>query len=113
MKTFRIIGLIAILCFIMPAFVSCEKDDDEPKGDKPESVDAILGTYSGSLAYSVMGFQPGAIEGTYDLKIIKDANDAEEVSVVLPECSFTPPIPESSSFTIPYLTINDDDVTVK
>ncbi len=112
MKTLRMIGLMAMLCFIMPAFVSCDNDDDEPKGDTPESVDAILGTYSGSLDYSVMGFEPGNIEGTYEVKIIKDADDADEVTVVLPECSFTPPIPNSSSFTIPALTVDDVDVVV-
>ncbi len=112
MKTLRMIGLMALLCFIMPAFVSCDSDDDKPDGEKPASVEAILGTYSGSLGYSVMNFEPGNIEGTYELKIVKDAEDADEVTVVLPECSFTPPIPQSSSFTIPSLTVNDVDVTV-
>ncbi len=112
MKTLRMIGLMAMLCFIMPAFVSCDTDDDDPKGEKPDSVEAILGTYTGSLDYSVMNFEPGNIEGTYDVKIIRDADDADEVTVVLPECSFTPPIPQSSSYTIPSLAIDDVDVTV-
>ncbi len=112
MKTLRMFGLMAILCFIMPAFVSCDKDDDEPKGDDPASVEAILGTYSGSLGYSVMNFDPGNIEGTYDLKIMKDPTDADDVVVVLPQCSFTPPIPQSSAFTIPSLTLDDVDVKV-
>ncbi len=105
MKTLRMIGLLAMLCFVMPAFVSCDKDDDEPG-----VADAVIGTYSGTLNYSVMNYEPGNIEGTYEVKFIKDSNDADEVSVVLPECSFTPPIPQASSFTIPSITVNDVDV---
>ena len=108
MKTLRMIGLMAVLCFIMPAFVSCDKDDDSPA-----IADSILGTYSGSLGYNVMGFDPGTIEGSYDLKIIKDAADPDDVTVVIPQCSFTPPIPNASAFTIPSLTVNDVDVTEK
>lgn len=112
MKTLKMIGLMAMLCFIMPAFVSCDKDDDEPKGDDQAAVEAIVGTYSGSLGYSVMNFEPGDIDGTYELKIMKDPSDADDVVVVLPECTFTPPIPQSSAFTIPSLTIDDVDVKV-
>ncbi len=112
MKTLTMIGLMAMLCFILPVFVSCDKEpDDEPKGGGPASVEAIVGTYSGSLGYSVMNFEPGDIEGSYELKIMKDATDADDVTVVLPECSFTPPIPQSSAFTIPSLTIDDVDVS--
>ncbi len=107
MKTLRMFGLMAILCIIMPSFVSCDKDDDEPAIAKD-----ILGSYSGSLGYSVLNFDPGTIEGTYEVKILKDATDADEVSVVLPECSFTPPIPQASSFTIPSITVDDVDVKV-
>ena len=104
MKALKMIGLMAILCFIMPAFVSCDKDD-------PAAADAIIGTYSGTLGYSVMGFNPGTIEGTFDLKIMKDKNDKEDVIVVIPECTFAPPIPNARPFTIPSLTVNDVDVT--
>ncbi len=107
MKTLRMIGLMAMLCFIMPAFVSCSNDDDEPA-----AADAIVGTYSGSLNYSVAQYEPGNIEGTYEVKILKDPTDADDVLVVLPECSFTPPIPQASSFTIPSITVDDVDVKV-
>ncbi len=111
MKTLRMIGLMAVLCFLMPAFVSCDKDDDKSKPDDPTlDVSKITGTYSGSLGYSVMGFEPGDIEGSYELKILKDAKDDDDVIVVIPQCSFTPPIPNSSAFTIPELTIEDVDV---
>ena len=109
MKTLRMIGLMAILCLIMPAFASCDKDDD----DDPAVANSILGTYSGTLGYTVMGFEPGTIDGTYDLKLINDPTDADDVTVVVPECTFTPPIPNASAFTIPSLTINDVDVTEK
>ena len=108
MKITKMMSLLAALFMLMPAFVSCDKDDDEPS-----YVEAVIGTYSGSLGYSVMGFDPGVIEGEYDLKIVKDADDADEVTVVIPECSFTPPIPQASAFTIPSLTVDGVDVTVK
>ncbi len=112
MKTFRMIGLMALLCLIMPAFVSCDNDDDD---DDPAMVDAIKGTYSGTLGYSVMGYEPGNIDGTYEVKIMKDATDADDVTVVLPECSFNPPIGQGGqpgpAFTIPSLTIDDVDVS--
>ncbi|MDE6290697.1 MAG: calycin-like domain-containing protein [Muribaculaceae bacterium] len=116
MKMVKMMSALAALFMLIPAFVSCDKDDDknEPKPEEPTfDVSKITGTYSGSLGYSVMGFDPGIIEGSYDLKIVKDADDADEVAVVLPECTFTPPIPQASSFTIPSLTVNDVDVTEK
>ena len=109
MKTLRMIGLTALLCLIMPAFVSCDNDDDK---DDPTVAAAILGTYSGSLDYSVMGYEPGNIEGEYELKIMKDPTDADDVTVVLPQCTFTPPIGDTA-FTIPSLTIDDVDVAEK
>lgn len=110
MKTNKIMTVLAALLMLLPAFVSCDKDDDK---DDPTVAAAILGTYNGSLDYSVMGYEPGNIEGRFDLKIVKDANDADDVTVVVPQCSFTPPIPNSSAFTIPSLTITDVDVTEK
>lgn len=113
-KTLRMLGLMAMLCFIMPAFVSCDKDDDEPKkGDNTSYVEAVVGTYFGSLDYSVMNYEPGNIEGSYELKILRDAKDDDDVIVVIPQCSFTPPIPNSSAFTIPSITIPDVDVSKK
>lgn len=109
------ISLMAMLCFIMPAFVSCDKDDDDDpkKDDNTNYVAAIVGNYSGSLGYSVINYEPGNIEGSYELKILKDTEDDDDVIVVIPQCSFTPPIPNSSAFTIPALTITDVDVTKK
>ena len=97
---------MAMLCFMMPAFVSCDKDDD------PAEADAIVGTYSGSLAYNVAQYAPGTIDGTFEFQIKKDANDADDVVVVIPECTFTPPIGENARpFTIPALTVDDVDVS--
>lgn len=109
MKSIKFISMIVAAFLLMPAFVSCDKDDK----DDPVVADSILGTYEGSLSYSVMGYDPGDIEGSYELKIIKDANDADEVTVIFPQCSFTPPIPQASAFTIPALTVSDVDVTEK
>ncbi|MDE7408815.1 MAG: calycin-like domain-containing protein [Muribaculaceae bacterium] len=106
MKQVRMMAVLAALFILLPAFVSCDKDD---KND-PAVVDAITGTYTGSLDYSVIGYEPGNIEGEYDLKIMKDPTDADDVTVVIPQCTFTPPI-GPTAFTIPSLTINDVDVT--
>lgn len=111
MKITRILSMLALAFLLMPAFVSCDKEDED-KG-QPALADAIVGTYSGSIGYSVMGFAPGDIEGEYEVKIIKDATEDDEVTVVLPQCSFTPPIPQSGTFTIPSLTLADVDVTAK
>lgn len=108
MKKIKILSVLAALFMLLPAFVSCDKDDDTPA-----VADSILGTYSGSLGYNVIGFDPGTIDGTYDLKIMKDASDPDDVTVVIPQCSYTPPIPNASAFTIPSLTVNDVDVTEK
>lgn len=116
MRKINAISILAALFMLLPAFVSCDKDDDknEPKPEDPVfDISSITGTYSGSLGYSVMGFDPGVIEGSYDLEIVKDADDTDDVTVVLPQCSFTPPIPQASSFTIPSLTVDDVDVTEK
>ena len=108
MKKIKMMSVLAALFMLLPAFVSCDKDDDNPA-----VADSILGAYSGSLGYNVMGFDPGTIEGTYELKIMKDASDDDDVTVVIPQCSFTPPIPNAGAFTIPSLTVNDVDVTEK
>lgn len=109
-KTIKFLTMFVASLMLMPAFVSCDKDDDK---EGPSVVASVLGTYTGSLAYSVMGYDPGDIEGEYELKIIKDANEADEVNVILPECSFTPPFPQASAYTIPSLTISDVDVSEK
>ncbi len=48
---------------------------------------------------------------------MNDPTDADDVTVVLPECSFAPPIGQGGqsgpTFTIPSLTIRDVDVTAK
>lgn len=117
MKTVKMMTVLAALFMLLPAFVSCDKDDKEPQdpngGEQTIDVNKIIGTYTGSLDYSVAQYEPGNIEGSYELKLMKDANDADDVTVVLPECSFTPPIPQASTFTIPSLTIDDVDVTEK
>ena len=89
MKTAKIMSVFAALLMQIPAFVSCDKEDegkDDPNQPAAD-VSKITGTYYGSLGYSVMGFEPGKIEGSYELQILKDSEDADEVTVVLPECS--------------------------
>lgn len=107
MKTVKMMSLLAALFMLLPAFVSCDKDDDDPA-----VADAIIGTYSGTLQYSVAQYEPGTIEGTFEFQIKKHAKDADEVVVVIPECTFTPPLgPNARPFTIPSLIVDDADVT--
>lgn len=102
MKTLRWFGLLAGICLLMPALVSCDNDGDEPK-----NVEAVIGTYSGSLGWKVMTSEDVFPE-SYEIKIAKD-KELDEVAVVLPECSFTIPNTDRRH-TIPSLTINGVDV---
>ncbi|MDE5840327.1 MAG: hypothetical protein K2H49_05350 [Muribaculaceae bacterium] len=117
MKLFRFISAVAALAVFVPVFTSCDKDnndEDEPSaGDdnNVEVVDNIAGTYSGSMEYSVGNMGAGPIVGEYEIKIIEDESDKDDVTVVIPSCSFVPPIPNAQQFTIPELTVTDVDVT--
>lgn len=112
MKRLNAWSLLAMLLLLLPAITSCDKDDDKEELTQTE-INSILGTYAGTLNYSVGGYAPGTIDGTFDLKIMKDPNDKDDVVVVIPECTFTPPIPNAQPFTIPSITVDDVDVTVK
>lgn len=105
MKTLRIFGLMAMLCFIMPAFVSCDKDDD----DDDINASDIYGKYSGTLGWKVGNVEDN-FSGDFEVSIEKDLTDDDDVIVTLPECTFAPPIPNSRPFTIPAVRIDDVDV---
>lgn len=105
MKLYRLLTAILAAVLFMPVFTSCDKDDD------PSVADPIIGTYSGSLGYFVSGYDPGNIDGEYELKILKDNSDHDDIVMILPECSFTPPIGQGILLTIPSLTVHDVDVT--
>ena len=109
MKTLKIIGLAAMICLIAPAFVSCDSDDD----DDIKAVEDITGTYSGNMTanVSVMGTIYDNIEfpNSFEVKILKQNSPSDEVTVVLPECSYTPPMSDKIE-TIPSLTITNVDV---
>lgn len=109
MKTLKMIGLMAMLCFIMPAFVSCDKDDDDPKKEDA-SANTVIGDYTGTMTATVsaMGnvWENLPIEGTHTVKITKQAN-SEKVTVEIPECTYA--MPTGKTETIPALSINDVD----
>lgn len=103
------IGLAAMMCLIAPAFVSCDSDND----DDIKNVEAVTGTYSGTMTASV-SMQGNVYEnlempGTFEVKIIKQNSPSDEVTVILPECSYTPPMSDRIE-TIPALTIPNVDV---
>lgn len=108
MKTLKMIGLAAMMCMIAPAFVSCDSDDEDIK-----NVEAVTGTYSGNMVATVsaMGNVYDNLEmpGTFEVKIIKQNSPSDEVTVILPECSYTPPMSDRIE-TIPALTIPNVDV---
>lgn len=113
MKQVRMMAVFAALCLLLPAFVSCDKDEDDPNGgnepiEEPIDVSKIFGTYSGSLGWKVMTTED-MFTDVYDL-IISDDNDDDDVTVTLPQCTFTPPIENARPFTIPSLEVNDVDV---
>ena len=106
MKNIKIMSLLAALFMLMPAFTSCDNDDDDDLS--PADISKITGTYSGDLGWHVATFD-GDFEGKYDVKILRDANDDDDVTVILPECSFTRP-GATEPHTIQSVTITDVDV---
>lgn len=101
MKTLRMIGLMAMLCFIMPAFVSCDKDE-------PALADNVIGSYTGTLDAIVMNIDCD-MPGEYTVTIQKEPKEDDEVQVVIPETSFKYPGSERVA-TIPSFTIAEVDV---
>ena len=112
MKKYNLFALLASLLLILPAFVSCDKDDDndEPDESKGTGVSNILGTYKGIFNnVNVMGTVCD-VAGEYDVIIKEKPNTSDEVIVVLPECSYS--VGAMGAKTIPSITIDDVDVKV-
>lgn len=115
MKKYNLFALLVGLLLIIPAFVSCDKDDDknEPDDNNGTGVSNIIGTYKGSFdSVSVMGTSCD-VAGEYDFIIKKMPNESDEVTVVLPECSYSVGPMGSEPRTIPSITVDDVDVSVK
>lgn len=103
MKTLRMIGLAAIMCMMAPAFVSCDKDDDEPV-----AVANVIGSYTGTLEAVVTNIDC-EMPGEYTIAIQKEPKENDEVQVVIPETSFKYPGSDKLN-TIPSFTIPEVDV---
>lgn len=100
-------SVFAMLCLAMPLLVSCGDDDD--KDDlKPEDIQKITGNYNGSLSAVVNG-KTYPLDGEYQITILSQKNDNDEVTVILPACTFTMPGTNMTQ-TIPALTVTDVDV---
>ncbi|MDE6342823.1 MAG: hypothetical protein K2K93_10940, partial [Muribaculaceae bacterium] len=105
-KTLRITGLFAALCLLMPAFTSCDKDDDDD--DVVAVPSEVTRTWVGTLAAKVMNIDCD-MPGMYEVSILKEPTEDDEVQVVIPETSFKYPGSERVS-TIPSFTIPEVDV---
>jgi len=88
------------------ALTSCDDDDDDKDRDGGASI--IAGTYNGDLAAKVTTIDCN-IEGKYDFIINKQQDTDDDVTVVLPECSYTTPGMQKPQ-TIPAITVTDVDV---
>lgn len=87
------------------ALSSCDDDEDDPKN---YGASKIAGTYNGTISAKVMTFDCN-IEGTYDVVIRNDNRFEDEVTVVIPACSYTNDNMPGVQ-TIPELTIIEVDV---
>lgn len=105
MKTIKMMSVLAALSMLLPAFVSCDKDDDEEITAIPSEV---MGTWVGTLAAKVMNIDC-EMPGMYEVTIQKESEDKDEVQVVIPETSFKYPGSDRIS-TIPSFTITEVDV---
>lgn len=112
MKKYNVFALLASLLLILPAFVSCDKDDnDEPDESKGTGVSNIIGTYKGSFNNVNVAGVVCDVAGDYDVIIKEKPKTSDEVIVVLPECSYKVGAMGANAKTIPSITI--DDVNVK
>lgn len=100
----KVWSIFALFCLALPAFVGCSDDDNEDS----LAIGNATGTYSGSLNAKVMT-SDFPMEGEFQLSIVSQKDNSEEVTVVLPQCSFTPP---GSPMTqvIPSISVADVDI---
>ncbi|MDE6380268.1 MAG: calycin-like domain-containing protein [Muribaculaceae bacterium] len=110
MKPMKMLSLLASLLLLLPAFASCEKDDNDDN-DLPAEIDHVVGTYTGTMIASVsaMGhvYDDIPMSDTYEVKISKQDNG--KVTVEIPECSYTPPMSDKLE-TIAALTVDNVEV---
>lgn len=111
MKTIsRLIWILALAFIGSASLVSCGDDDDDDDLDGGAS--KIAGTYSGALTatVNVMGQAVECnFDGTYDMSILREKNTDDDVTVVLPACSFATPGMQTAQ-TIPAIHVEDVDV---
>ena len=108
MKKFWNMMAMALLLGSSAMVVSCDKDDDRDD-DRDGGASRIAGVYTGGLSGKVMTVDV-SFDDVYDVQIIdeKDA-DNDEVTVVLPECSFSNAA-MPALMTIPAVSVTDVDV---
>lgn len=113
MRKLNVLVLMSALFLLLPAFVGCNKDDDD---NDPIETDGVIGTYTGNMIASVTITVPGtgvsqsfpdiAMPETYEIKISKMDNGSGRVVLDLPECSYVPPMSDQLE-TISALTIDN------
>lgn len=104
MNKFKTLTMI----LVMALFAACSSDDDKDEGFVDGGAADIVGTYSGSLAGKV-GSVDISFDGKYDLVLSRQKDDDDEVTVVLPACSFeNPGMPNLEA--IPAVAVPDVEV---
>ncbi|MCM1489871.1 MAG: calycin-like domain-containing protein [Muribaculum sp.] len=110
-KIWNAVVALALILSGACVMTSCDDDDD----DKPNggNISDIIGIYNGGITAKVVPPMGNAIDciidGTYDLSIMREQGEDDEVTVVIPGCSYsTENMPRVE--TIPELVIRDVDV---
>ena len=107
-KIWNMMAMGLLLIGSSALMVSCDNDDDKDD-DLDGGASRIAGVYTGGLSGKVMTVDV-SFDDVYDVEIIdeKDA-DNDDVTVVLPECSFSNAA-MPALMTIPAVTVADVDV---
>ena len=111
MKKFRIYAAFAVLLSVFAVFTACSKDDDEPElpeiPETPFGASKVSGEYRGKMTATVtaMGATYEGLEMSDQYQVIVDVDTAAGTAkVVLPQCSYTPPMATASE-TNPSITV--------
>lgn len=106
-KIWRVFAAVALVAFAATTMASCDKDDDNDK-DLEGGASKIAGTYNGDLSATVMG-TPCDFDGKYDVVITKLKGIEDDVTITLPECTYSNE-QMHGGFVIPSVTVADVDV---
>lgn len=85
---FKLVSILASLAIVL--FSSCSSDDDSSSGDEIEvSVEAVENTSSGEYEYVVSWNEISGTDVTYDILVLDEDSDFEDVEFEIDETTFT------------------------